>query len=669
MTIRFAEEILLLILDEEHGDLPESYSEHLLDIVVAGAVLMDLALEGRIDTDLEKLVLVDSTPLEDELLDPTLADVATGPGDRNADYWIARTAERGKEIRERALSRLVENGILETDAGGMFFSSAVSRSRRYPTRDGRQMEEVRLRIMRVLFSDEIPDPRDVVLICLSDASGVLRRLLTPQERIRLRERIEQIRKLDLIGRFLLPAIRQNQLAAPTPPAARPPSEIPEVKGLPFLGSTLSMTGDLSVFFARQYRELGPVFRVRALNRRLLVLAGPEAVQFLQRQGKAHLRTGNEWLRFSWEMGASKTIIAQEGPPHVRMRKTMAPGLSPQCLHERMPDFMRITRTEIAGWLQGGPVTARSALQRMITRQAGALLANLDMVDGSDDLDRLLGTILDVEVARRRPRWWLKLPQVSRARKSYRALFEEIMAVHERRKPSGGPSNVVDDLLDLHRRDPRLLPEEDLPGVVGSILIAALHTAAYTVVFALYEALKRPRFLNAMRAEADALFDSGTAAAPPLSRLDVTNRFAMETMRVYSITPAVLRRVTNSFVFAGHTIPAGADIVIAYGAAHHLPEHFPDPQRFDIDRYTPERAEHRAAGVYVPFSAGAHSCLGKGLAQIQVALTLATIFHEADLEMRPPGYRLKVSYGLSPRPADSFRFVARRRRERDTALTA
>ncbi|MCY3971879.1 MAG: GPP34 family phosphoprotein, partial [Acidobacteria bacterium] len=172
MTIRFAEEILLLILDEEHGDLPRSYSEHLLDIVVAGAVLMDLALEGRIDTDLEKLVLVDSTPLEDELLDPTLADVAAGPSYRNADYWIARTAERGKEIRERALARLVENGILETDAGGMFFSSAVSRSRRYPTRDGGQMEEVRLRIMRVLFSDEIPDPRDVVLICLSDASGV-----------------------------------------------------------------------------------------------------------------------------------------------------------------------------------------------------------------------------------------------------------------------------------------------------------------------------------------------------------------------------------------------------------------------------------------------------------------------------------------------------------------
>ena len=669
MTIRFAEEILLLILDDEHGDLPQSYSERLLDVVVAGAVLMELALEGRIDTDLEQLVLVDSTPLGDELLDPTLADIATGPGERNADYWLARAAKRGNEIRERALARLVENGVLEADDGGIFISSAVSRSRRYPSRDGRQVEEARLRIMRVLFSDEIPDPRDVVLISLSDASGVLRRLLTPQERLQLRERIEQIRKLDLIGRFLLPAIRESHLAAEAPPAARPTSEIPEVKGLPLIGSALRMTGDLSVFFARQYAKLGPVFRVRALSRRLLVMAGPEAVQFLQRKGKGHLRTTNEWLGFSWEMGATRTIIAYEGPPHVQLRKTMAPGISPQCLQERMPDFMRITRSEIDGWVEGGPVIARSALQRMIARQTGALLANFEMIDSADDLDRLLKAILDVEVAKRRPKWWLQLPRVSRARRAYRALFEEMMAVHERRKGGGGASNLVDDLLDFHHRDPRSLPEEDLPGVVGSLPIAALHTSGFTVCFALYEALKRPRLLNRMRAEADAFFDNEVAVAPTPSQLDVTHRFAMETMRVYSITPAVMRRVTNSFTFAGHAIPAGTDILFAYGASHHMPEHFPEPQRFDIDRYTPERAEHRAPGVYVPFSAGAHSCLGKGFAQIQMALTLATIFREVDLEMTPPGYRMKVSYGLSPRPGDSFRFVARRRKERHAASAA
>ena len=74
--LRFAEEIILLLLDDDgrFARLP-SWSLH---YALAGGVLMDLALENRIDTDLEKLILVDSTPVGDSLLDPTLADIAAG---------------------------------------------------------------------------------------------------------------------------------------------------------------------------------------------------------------------------------------------------------------------------------------------------------------------------------------------------------------------------------------------------------------------------------------------------------------------------------------------------------------------------------------------------------------------------------------------------------------
>lgn len=374
--IRLVEEILLLVLDEDHGELAPNYPSRLLDVLVAGAVLMELALENRIDTDLERLVLADATPLDDDLLDPTLADVAGGPSERDADYWLVRTAERAREIRERTTARLVERGILEAEAGGIFFSAFVARSRRYPSHGGRPVEEVRLRIMRTLFSDEIPGPRDVALICLSDASGVLGRLLTDAEHKRLRERVEMIRKLDLIGRSLLAAIRARRRAAEAPPAARPASEIPEVKGLPILGSALSMTGDVSVFFARQYSELGPCFRLRALNRRFIVLAGPEAVQFLQSRGRTHLRQARGFRRFIWAMGAEQTIANMEGPAHTRMRKAMAPGVSPKRIQERMSDVLRLTRLEVDGWVRGGRVRALAALQRLISRQNAALFADV-----------------------------------------------------------------------------------------------------------------------------------------------------------------------------------------------------------------------------------------------------------------------------------------------------
>ena len=149
---------------------------------------MELAMENRIDTDLENLVLVDDTPLGDSLLDPTLADIAAGE-QRDARYWVERTAERAYTIREEALTRLVDRGILEREDDRFLW---VFRSRRYPAIDGKAEREVKLRIMAVLFSDEIPDPRDVVIICLADACGIFNQLLSRQELSRASERIEQV---------------------------------------------------------------------------------------------------------------------------------------------------------------------------------------------------------------------------------------------------------------------------------------------------------------------------------------------------------------------------------------------------------------------------------------------------------------------------------------------
>ena len=88
----------------------------------------------------------------------------------------------------------------------------VFRSRRYPVIDGKAEREVKLRIMGVLFSDEIPDPRDVVTICLADACGIFKSLLSRQELEKAGARIEQVRKLDLIGQAMAQAIRDIELS-------------------------------------------------------------------------------------------------------------------------------------------------------------------------------------------------------------------------------------------------------------------------------------------------------------------------------------------------------------------------------------------------------------------------------------------------------------------------
>ena len=206
--LRFAEEVLLLLLHDEDGRFAR-VQDWSLSYALAGGVLMDLALEGRIDTDLKQLVLLDSTPTGDSLLDPTLADIDQADDKRDARFWIERTAARSDEVREEALDRLVERGILERRENRFLW---VFKSRRYPVIDGHAEREVKLRIMAVLLSNEIPDPRDVVIICLADACGIFKELMSRRELERARERIDQVRKLDLIGQAMSQAIGEIEVA-------------------------------------------------------------------------------------------------------------------------------------------------------------------------------------------------------------------------------------------------------------------------------------------------------------------------------------------------------------------------------------------------------------------------------------------------------------------------
>ena len=200
--LRFAEEIMLLLLNDEDGEFVPVPGWS-LQCAFAGAVLMDLALEHRIDTDVEKLVLVDPTPLGDDLLDPTLALIARETKTYDARHWVERIADNADGIREGALARLVDRGILRREDNRFLW---VFRSRRYPIIDGKAEREVKLRIMEVLFGEQIPDPRDVVIICLVDACGILKEMLSDRELERASERIGQVTKLDLIGQAVSKAV-------------------------------------------------------------------------------------------------------------------------------------------------------------------------------------------------------------------------------------------------------------------------------------------------------------------------------------------------------------------------------------------------------------------------------------------------------------------------------
>ena len=213
----FAEEIVLLMIDDDGVFLP--IRESTMEYVITGAALLDLAFANRIDTDPEQLVVIDRTPTGQPLLDRIFAHIAASEEVRDVRYWIETLAnEEAAHLRAQILTNLVNHGILQSRDERFLW---VFRERRYPVIDGRAEREVKLRITGVLLSAETPHPRDAAMIGLADACNILTDIFSDREMERVRSRVTQLRRMDLIGHEVGKAVTEIERSIMTAIAMAP----------------------------------------------------------------------------------------------------------------------------------------------------------------------------------------------------------------------------------------------------------------------------------------------------------------------------------------------------------------------------------------------------------------------------------------------------------------
>lgn len=194
--LTFTEEIVLLALDDKTG-APLALPVTALAYGLAGAVLADLAVAGKIDTDDKKLVLLDATPTGDPLLDPWLAVIAAEKTAHPVAHWLSVLADRQQEIEQPALDRLMARGILKREDKKILWVIGL---RRYPTVDGHERTEVRTRLGQLILGDDIPDPRDAIMISLLSGCRLTDKIFTGPEFAAREKRLETLAKMDLVGR-------------------------------------------------------------------------------------------------------------------------------------------------------------------------------------------------------------------------------------------------------------------------------------------------------------------------------------------------------------------------------------------------------------------------------------------------------------------------------------
>ena len=660
-TLTLVDELVLALLNEESGYFRQVPGWD-LNCAIVGAVLAELSLVSRVDTDMDSLILLDATETGHPALDPVLAELAAEPAQRNAQYWIERLAPRAESIIDLTLERLVHLRILQHHDGDFWsLARAAWQTEIFATsEEGTAVEFVRTRLSRVILNNEIPDPRDVIIICLMNVCDVLRFIFELDEESE--ERVEFICKMDLIGRSIAAAVGQN-IAGQLFKRSALTKSIPVIPFRRVLRSKHVRSGNLPALLAELSEEHGPVFEIRPpFAENMIILAGPRTNHWAHRHGRMYLRSRDYLEDFEKVYGATGLLPSLDGADHFRYRKSMKQGYSRARLEAQLDAFFAHARAELSTWSLGGTYGAVSMCRNLVNAAMSPLSVGVDTQDVIDDLHKYKARALKTHIGRTLPKFMLNTPGMRRRARLIGEVADRVLRVHTPAQRAGCPRDLVDDLLSMHTSDRQFLPESNLPFVLTAQLIASMYVGDQ-LSFIVHAMVSRPEFGDMIRAEAEGLFADGDPDREAITgpAADITRRFIMECMRLYPIAPLSVRNVMNTAVVEGHELPEGVRVFIAQSATHYMGDIFPDPFTFDIDRYVAPRKEHVGTG-YAPYGLGTHTCLGSRWTELQLAINLLMIAHYFTLEIVPSTYRLKISPfpSMSPNRKLKFKVVEQRR---------
>jgi cytochrome P450 len=222
-----------------------------------------------------------------------------------------------------------------------------------------------------------------------------------------------------------------------------------------------------------------------------------------------------------------------------------------------------------------------------------------------------------------------------------------------------PKKRSDQGLDMFSRLTRAqnesgerLADTDVIDHMVFLMMAAHDTTTSALTSMTYELARNSAWQDRVREEAFAL-GTRELGFDDVDRPTALDWVFRETLRRYPPLPVIPRIAEAEFGFEGMRVPAGAMVVIAPIHTHHMPEWFPEPERFDPERYAPGRAEHeRHTHAWVPFGGGPHHCIGLRFAEMQVKAVMHQLVRRYRFRVEP-GYRMPVQQAPISKPRDGL----------------
>ena len=209
-----------------------------------------------------------------------------------------------------------------------------------------------------------------------------------------------------------------------------------------------------------------------------------------------------------------------------------------------------------------------------------------------------------------------------------AVAKGMVAEHRERAAdesgADGPPTLLSVLLAAVDEDGTGLTDEQAHDEIMTLLLAGTETAAGVMAWSLHVLARDPALQQRIRDEVVAVTDGRAPTAAELRRLVRTERFVKEVLRLYPPGWILGRRPLRDLWMNDMLIPARSQVLLNFYGLHRDPTAFPEPDRFDPDRWIDPSPGAVRSGYYLPFGTGPHGCLGEGYAWAEILGVLCAV---------------------------------------------
>jgi cytochrome P450 len=439
------------------------------------------------------------------------------------------------------------------------------------------------------------------------------------------------------------------------PASVAPRSIPTAKGLPLIGSLFRLIPKPLEGFVAMTRESGPVYYLKILHQKMLVMAGTDVNRFLSEEGKDCIISAEYWKDLVGYWECPHVLIALDGQDHIDERRLWKRYISRDVANSEQSQMFDVLRDCTDLYAHGNAISVRQFCRTLITRELSFLFTGEIFQlppELSQSLVMWMRTLLSVKAAKSWPGFIMRLPFFRRHERNVKAFAGELLKRARSHLDEDSLFSMVIKRVDADpsRNEAELVPILLLP------FIAGLDTLANAMTFLCHELVNDPALMARVRADVDAACEANGGRLPPPEQMrSIPALFGVcqETLRYYPIAFASMRHAAKDFDYQGYHVNAGQQIIFFTSSSHFDEKIFRDPYKFDIDRFLEPRVEQRTRYAFSPYGRGPHICLGAAMAESIFLSTVACLLRYYDFTAEKPGKRYKTIYEPGPSISDKF----------------